>query len=68
MSSRLDRPQVRSSGCIQVDRALAIERGWEGAQWPSATGKGTSLALFAERLAAGSTVELLRVTNTPDGA
>ena len=66
----LDRDELTSDDeerCRQIARS-AIERGWEGVQWPSATGKGTSLALFLEKLAAGSTVELLRVTDTPDGA
>jgi len=66
----LDRDQLMSddqTSCRQIARA-AIEQGWEAVQWPSATGKGTSLALFLEKLAAGSTVELLRITNTPDGS
>jgi RES domain-containing protein len=66
----LERDELTSDDearCQQIARD-AIERGWEGVQWPSATGKGTSLALFAERLAAGSTVELLRIMDTPDGS
>jgi RES domain-containing protein len=66
----LDRDQLTSddqTSCQQIARS-AIERGWEGVRRPSATGKGTSLALFLEKLAAGSTVELLRVTNAPDGS
>jgi RES domain-containing protein len=49
-----------TSRCQQIARG-AIDRGWEGVQWPSATGKGTSLALFLDHLAAGSSVGLLRV-------
>lgn len=66
----LDRDELTSDDearCQQIAR-IAIERGWEGVQWPSATGKGTSLALFLEQLAPGSTVELLRVTDAPDGS
>jgi RES domain-containing protein len=49
-----------TSRCQQIAHA-ALEQGWEGIQWPSATGKGTSLALYLDHLAAGSSVDVLRV-------
>lgn len=47
--------------------SLAAAAGWEAIQWPSATGRGASLAVFLEHLSPESTLELLRVIDPPAG-
>ncbi len=58
-----DADDAGHAACQSVART-ARARGFEAIRYPSATGAGENLALFADRLRSGSTIDLIRPWET----